>query len=79
MSDFVLHKLEALESRVSSLEKHEHEPGYHEHLLDGEELAHHHAKLHAPAENRKGERRAGSERRTGAEDTREAKDERRAG
>lgn len=63
MSDFVLNKLESLERRVTALEGHEHPAGYHEHLLDPEEHAAHHASMDKPKDNRKGERR-GEERRT---------------
>lgn len=65
MSDFVLNKLEELTRRVDQLEKHDHGPGYHEHLLDGEEFEHHHSKAHkSRAKHPLGQRRQG-ERRTG--------------
>lgn len=66
MSDYVLNRLDEICRRLDALEKHEHDPGYHEHLMDGEEFLHHHGKAHEKKEQRQGERRQG-ERRTSTE------------
>lgn len=55
-----------MEKRIEALENHEHDPGYHDHLIDHEDFAHHHGKAHEKKENRQGERR-GEERRKSTE------------